>query len=82
MAARAGPEAARAADIVDRYLGDEAPDGMSTRTGLIRQAFQERRQQETTSWLKRTRHLRVAVGLLVVVSAGGGRCGRVAGATR
>ena len=57
-------------DIVDRYLARETPDGMSTRTGLIRMAFQERREQDTRSWMKRTRHLRIAVGILLVLSAG------------
>ncbi|HSB85836.1 MAG TPA: transglycosylase SLT domain-containing protein [Ilumatobacteraceae bacterium] len=59
-------------DIADRYLADEAPEGMSARTGLIRAAFQERREQLTHSWLKRTRNLRIAVGILVVVSATAG----------
>ena len=59
-------------DIVDRYLGDEAPDDMSTRTSLIRIALRERLEKETRSWLKRTRNLRVAIGLLLVLSAAAG----------
>ena len=59
-------------DIADRYLAAEAPEGMSPRTGLIRQVFQQRREQETNSWVKRTRHLRIAVVLLVVLAAGAG----------
>jgi peptidoglycan lytic transglycosylase D len=59
-------------DIADRYLADEAPADMSDRTGLIRQAFQERRAQETDSWLKRMRHMRVAVGVLVVLALAAG----------
>jgi soluble lytic murein transglycosylase-like protein len=60
-------------DIANRYLSDEAPANMSDRTGLIRQLYQERRAQETHSWVKRTRNLRVAVGVLVMfaVAAGG-----------
>ena len=69
QAARVVTRAVGAADIADRYLGDQAPVGMSPRTGFIRQALQERHQQETSSWLKRTRHLRIAVGILVAVSA-------------
>ena len=61
-----------ALDIAERYLADEAPADMSDRTGLIRQLVQERRAQETDSWLKRLRHLRVAVGILVVVALGAG----------
>ena len=58
--------------IIDRYLGDEPPEDMSTRTGLIRIAFQHRLQKETSSWLQRTRNLRVAVVLLVVIAAAAG----------
>jgi soluble lytic murein transglycosylase-like protein len=61
-----------ALDIVDRYLADEAPEDMSARTGLIRQALQERRAQETHSWLKRVRQLRVAVAVLLVLALGAG----------
>ncbi|HUQ80954.1 MAG TPA: transglycosylase SLT domain-containing protein [Gemmatimonadaceae bacterium] len=59
-------------DIANRYLSDEAPADMSDRTGLIRQVYQERRAQETSSWVKRTRNLRVAVGVLVVLALGAG----------
>jgi hypothetical protein len=59
-------------DIADRYLAEKAPDDMSVRTGLIRQAVLERRAQEAESWLKRTRHLRVAVAVLVVLAVGAG----------
>ena len=72
LAALAVTEMLPTPDIIDRYLGDEPPEGMSTRTGLIRIAFQERLQNETHSWLKRTRNLRVAVALLVVISAAAG----------
>jgi len=72
LAALAVTEMLPTPDIIDRYLGDESPEGMSTRTGLIRIAFQERLQKETHSWLKRTRNLRVAVALLVVISAAAG----------
>jgi hypothetical protein len=59
-------------DIANRYLADEAPEGMSARTGLIRQIFQQRREEETHSWLKRTRNLRIAVAVLVVLAVGAG----------
>jgi len=72
QAPRVATRAVGAADIADRYLGEQAPDGMSPRTGFIRQALQERHQQETHSWLKRTRNLRIAVGALLVVSATAG----------
>jgi hypothetical protein len=61
-----------ALDIADRYLSEEAPEDMSTRTGLIRQAVFERREQETQSWLKRLRNMRVAVGILIVLALGAG----------
>ena len=61
-----------ALDIADRYLADEAPADMSARTGLIRQALQERHEREARSWLQRTRHLRVAIGVLLVVALGAG----------
>src|SRR5688572_7032264 len=67
---KGGTRKVLAPDIANRYLADEAPVGMSARTGLIRHMFQERRAQETLSWLKRTRRLRIAVGLLVLLSAG------------
>ena len=69
---KGGTRKVLAPDIANRYLADEAPVGMSARTGLIRQMFQERRAQETLSWLKRTKRLRVAVALLVLLSAGAG----------
>lgn len=72
LAALAVTDMVRTPDIIDRYLGDETPDDMSTRTGLIRIAFQHRLQKETRSWVRRTRNLRVAVGLLVVISAAAG----------
>jgi pSer/pThr/pTyr-binding forkhead associated (FHA) protein/soluble lytic murein transglycosylase-like protein len=59
-------------DIADRYLADEAPPDMSARTGLIRQVFQERRAQETDSWLKRLRKMRLALGVVVVLALGAG----------
>lgn len=59
-------------DIVDRYLADDAPEDMSTRTGLIRAAVHNRHAQETTSWMKRTLRLRAAVVTLLVVSVAAG----------
>ena len=61
-----------ALDIADRYLADEAPADMSARTGLIRQAFQERRAQETDSWLKRMRNMRLALAVVVILAVGAG----------
>ncbi len=62
-------------DIVDRYLADETPEDMSAHTQLIRAAVQNRHQQETKSWLKRTHHLRVAVVCLIVLSVAAGGFG-------
>jgi soluble lytic murein transglycosylase-like protein len=72
LAALAVTQTVRTPDIVDRYLGDEPPEDMSTRTGLIRVALQQRLEREARSWLKRTRNLRVAVGLLIVIAAAAG----------
>ncbi|MGQ0649379.1 MAG: FHA domain-containing protein [Gemmatimonadaceae bacterium] len=58
--------------IVDRYLADDAPEDMSEHTQMIRAAVQERREKETHSWLTRIRHLRVAVGIFVVLSIAAG----------
>jgi membrane-bound lytic murein transglycosylase D len=70
--ARGGTRKVLAQDIVDRYLADDAPDAMSPRTGLIRSALKEQREKETHSWLKRIRHLRAAIAVLVVLSVGAG----------
>ena len=59
-------------DIADRYLSDEPPEDMSAHTGLIRIALRQHLEKQTRSWLKRTRNLRVAVGLLLVISAAAG----------
>ena len=59
-------------DKVDRYFAAEAPKDMSAQTGLIRLAVQERRTTETRAWVKRVRHYRVAVGVLVMLAAGAG----------
>ena len=69
LPALAVTEEIRTPDIIDRYLGDEPPEDMSTRTGLIRIAIQQHLQKETRSWLQRTRNLRRAVVLLVVIAA-------------
>ncbi len=57
-------------DKVERYFAAEEPKNMSDHTALMRVAVQERRTTETRTWTKRVRHYRVAVGILVVVSAG------------
>jgi len=72
LPARGGTRKVLAQDIVDRYLADDAPQAMSARTGLIRTALKEQRAQDTHSWLKRIRHLRLAVALLVVLSLAAG----------
>ena len=72
LPARGGTRKVLAQEIVDRYLADDAPEAMSPRTGLIRSALQEQRAKETHSWLKRIRHLRVAIAVLVVLSVGAG----------
>jgi membrane-bound lytic murein transglycosylase D len=59
-------------DIVDRYFGADEPENMSPHTQMMRVAVQERRVTETGTWLKRVRHYRVAVGVLVAVAAGAG----------
>jgi len=58
--------------VADRYLADTAPEDMSEHTRAIRVAVQENRAQEALSWLKRVRHLRVAVGVFVVLSVTAG----------
>ncbi len=58
--------------LIDRYLAEETPEHMSPHTQQIRVALSERREQDAVSWLKRIRHLRVAVGLLVVLAIGAG----------
>lgn len=58
--------------LIERYLSDEQPAHMSRHTGLIRAAFQERREQEESEWLKRLRKWRVAVLALVLVTVGAG----------
>ncbi len=45
---------------------------MSRHTGMLRAAFQERREQETTDWLKQLRKWRVAVLALVAVTLAAG----------
>ena len=69
---RGRTRAVDAKEITERYLADRAPEGMSRVTAMIRAAFQDRREQEATSWLKRIRNLRVAVGILIVLSVGAG----------
>ena len=55
--------------IVDRYFAAEEPQDMSAHTQMIRVAVQERRTTETHRFTKRVRHYRVAVGVLVALSA-------------
>ena len=55
-------------DIADRYLSEEAPAEMSERTRVLRATLQQRRQEETHSWLKRTRRLQGVAGILLLIS--------------
>lgn len=64
----AGTTVVPAGEIVDRYLGDEAPEDMSERTRVLRATLKEHRHEQTRTWLKRTRSLRIAVGILLVLS--------------
>jgi hypothetical protein len=68
-----GTRVVAAGEIVDRYLGDEAPEDMSERTRVLRATLQEHRQEQIRTWLKRTRGLRIAIVILLIVStvAGG-----------
>ncbi|HEX9563583.1 MAG TPA: transglycosylase SLT domain-containing protein [Gemmatimonadaceae bacterium] len=59
-----------ATDIAARFLGSDAPEEMSRFTAMIRAAVQERRALEITSWLRRIRTLRVAIGVLLALTAG------------
>ena len=61
-----------AADIAGRYFSDEDPEGMSSRTAMIRAAFRTERDQATRSWRQRIRSLRVALGVAVLVAAAAG----------
>ena len=82
QAARVVTRAVGAADIADRYLGDQAPVGMSPRTGFIRQALQERRAAGDLL-LVETHSPSSHRGRDSGRGVGRGRwCGRVAGATR
>ncbi len=57
-------------DIVDRYFSVEEPANMSAQTQMLRIAVKERRTTETRTFTKRVRQYRVAVGLLIAISAG------------
>lgn len=56
--------------LLDRYIGRSAPKDMSERTRVLRAALHEHEKKQTKRWLNRTRHLRVAVGVLLVVAIG------------
>ena len=53
--------------LLDRYIGRSAPKDMSERTRVLRAALHEHEKKQTKRWMNRTRHLRVAVGVLLVV---------------
>jgi membrane-bound lytic murein transglycosylase D len=59
-------------DLVERYLGEQEPENMSPHTQMLRVAVQQRRTTETNSFVRRVRHYRVAVGVLVAVAAAAG----------
>ena len=73
LVAKGGTRKVSTGEVVDRYLANDAPADMSPRTLLIRTALKNRQEQVTSSWMKRTRRLRMAVASLVVLSivAGG-----------
>ena len=66
----ASPVKPRPKDIVDRYFSAEEPENMSAHTQMVRIAVQERRTSEIHTFTRRVRKYRVAVALLVAVSAG------------
>jgi len=72
LVVRGSTRKVRTEDIADRYLADAAPEAMSTHTEMIRAAVQGRREQETQTWVLRTRRYRAALVLLVVLAAGAG----------
>jgi hypothetical protein len=65
------------ADLMGRYLGDAEPEEMSERTLILRAQIQDHRKEEQRAWLGRTRRLRMAVGVLVLVSVAAGGWGLV-----
>ncbi|MBC7842015.1 MAG: transglycosylase SLT domain-containing protein [Gemmatimonadaceae bacterium] len=69
-AARDGTVKLPPKDVVDRLFSEQEPANMSAQTQLLRIAVKERRTTETRTFTKRVRQYRVAVGLLVAVSAG------------
>ena len=72
MTGPSGTRKVRTTNIVDRYLGDSAPEGMSPHTQIIRAALQDRQAQQASTWVRRMRRYRVAVGILLVVSVTAG----------
>lgn len=58
--------------LIERYLSDEQPEHMSHHTGMLRAAFQERRELEANDWLKRLRKWRVAVLALIAIAVAAG----------
>ena len=58
--------------LLDRYIGRSAPKDMSERTRVLRAALHEHEKKQTKRWMNRTRHLRIAVGVLLAVSIGAG----------
>lgn len=72
MAKQGGTRPVRQQDVVERYLADDAPKNMSPNTRMIRAAVQERRERENEGWMQRTRKLRAAIAVLLVVAVGAG----------
>ena len=79
-AVRPGPDESDGADesdpekaaVLGRYLGEEDPENMSRRTGLIRAAVREQRERDRKEARKRTRRFQVAAAALLLVAAGAG----------
>lgn len=58
--------------FLDRIFADEAPADMSPHTALMRAALHNRLGYEAMRWVRRQRHLRVALVLVALVAAGAG----------
>ena len=59
---------AKSVSDADRYFGEVEPEDMSANTRFIRVTLNERRVQETTTWRRRVRKYRIAVGALTALA--------------
>ncbi len=57
---------------LDRYFGEETPSDMSTHTAIMRAAFRTRLGHDALRWVRRNRHLKVAMGVLAALALGAG----------